>query len=390
VLHTWLDWQRSLLSSWLELGRLAGASHPLGHLLHPPRELLARTLAAGTVSERPLDQAVKRDAPFPVRAEVIRTSPFVRLVHLQRPGPQRQRFLLLAPYSGYATSVISPLATSLVAMGEVIVTEWTDARLVPLSDGAFGLAEQIAVGREAATALGAPAHLVGLSQSGPTVLALAAILAEETPALTPASLAFLGCQLDPKVAPNALQQMLAQCPRDLLVANLTTVVGSSYPGVGRRVYPSLLQLMAYSMASPQLYSDVQHGLWLELIAGQAGGVYDRQHADIHSLLDVPGELFLDMLDWVVDPSVWDGDRLVVAGRAHDLAPLRGLPALTLESRQDELVGAGQTHALNRRLRSPRVQTVTLPDGRHHDLFTGPGFLNGVAPALQRFYAGQDR
>ena len=389
MLHTWLDWQRSLLSSWLELGRLAGASHPLGHLLHPPRELLARTLAAGTVSERPLDQAVKRDAPFPVRAEVIRTSPFVRLVHLQRPGPQRQRFLLLAPYSGYATSVISPLATSLVAMGEVIVTEWTDARLVPLSDGAFGLAEQIAVGLEAATALGAPAHLVGLSQSGPTVLALAAILAEETPALTPASLAFLGCQLDPKVAPNALQQMLAQCPRDLLVANLTTTVGSGYPGVGRRVYPSLLQLMAYSMASPQLYTDVQHGLWRELAAGQSG-VYDRQHADIHSLLDVPGELFLEMLDWVLGRSVWEGDRPVLAGRAHDLAPLRALPVLTLESGQDELVGPGQTHALNHRLRSPHAQAVTLPDGRHHDLFTGPGFLDGVAPVLWRFYAGQGR
>jgi poly(3-hydroxybutyrate) depolymerase len=361
----------------------------LGHLLHPPRELLARTLAAGAVSERPLEQAVKRDAPFPVRAEVIRSSPFVRLVHLQRPGPQLQRFLLLAPYSGYATSVISPLATTLVALGEVIVTEWIDARLVPLSDGGFDLAEQIAVGLEAAAALGAPAHLVGLSQSGPPILALAAILAEETPALTPASLAFLGSQLDPRVAPNALQQMLAQCPRDLLVANLTTTVGSGYPGAGRRVYPSLLQLMAYSMASPQLYTDVQHGLWRELAAGQAG-VYDRQHADIHSLLDVPGELFLEMLDWVLGRSAWEEDRPVLAGRAHDLAPLRALPVLTLESGQDELVGPGQTHALSRRLRSSRAQAVTLPDGRHHDLFTGPGFLDGVAPVLWRFYAGQGR
>lgn len=386
MLYPWLDWQRSLLAAWLEAGRVASSATPLERLLGPPRELAARTLAAGEVSRRPLEEVVCHDAPFPVKGEAIAETPFVRLAHFHRPGRgQNRRFLLLAPHSGYATAVLSPLAVTLAALGEVIVTDWVDARLAPLAAGPFGLDSQIAVAMDAAMALGGPAHLVALSQSGPVALALAAALVAEAPELTPASLAFLGCQLDPRAAHTPLQQMLSAWPRELLAQQLTTTVGPGYPGVGRRVYPAVLQLLAYSLASPQLYAEVQHGLYCELAAGVAG-LYARQHADIHSLLDVPGELFSDMLGWILGEAGWQGDAPVIAGRPRDLSGLRPIPLLTVEGAEDELVGAGQTHALARRLRRPRAHAVTLPGGRHHDLFTGPGFLGATAPVLRRFYA----
>jgi poly(3-hydroxybutyrate) depolymerase len=181
--------------------------------------------------------------------------------------------------------------------------------------------------------------------------------------------------------------MIAHWPRDVLAAHLTTTVAPGYPGAGRRVYPALLQLLAYSAASPQLYAEVQNGLLLELAAGKVG-VFDRQHADIHSLADVPGELFLDTIDWVRQAMAWDEDIPIIGGRPRDLARLQSLPVLTLESEEDELVGQGQTHALTRRLRSPRARTWTVAGGRHHDLFTGPGFADKVFPVLRRFYAEQ--
>ena len=215
---------------------------------------------------------------------------------------------------------------------------------------------------------------------------MAALLAGRTPELAPISLAFLGCQLDPAARHTPLQRILARWPRQLLAASLTAEVGPGYPGSARRAYPSVLQLLAYGLASPRLYADVQHGLLRELSAGQAGGGYGRQHRDLHSLLDVPAELFLETLDWLLGEAPWDSDRPVVAGRAYDLAPLRRLPLLTVEAQRDELVGRGQTHALRRRLRATASRATTLPGGRHHDLFTRPGFLAGVAPVLRRFYA----
>ena len=279
--------------------------------------------------------------------------------------------------------------TTLLALGEVIVTDWIDARMAPPGEGQFGLGEQIMVGLQAAGAMGRPAHLVALSQSGPAALAAAAQLVARTPGLSPASLVFLGCQLDPQASPTPLQQLLAHWPRDVLAASLTAPVGAGYPGAGRRVYPAMFQLLAYGMASPQLYADVQQGLLGELAAGQAG-TYGRQHADLHSLLDVPAELFLAMLDWVLDPSPWAEGGPMIAGSRHDLAPLQAVPVLTLEAGRDELIGSGQTHGLTRRLSWARAMSVTVPKGRHHDLFTGPAFTAGVAPVLQHFYGELDR
>ena len=188
MLYPWLEWQRASLTAWLETARAASAASPLAQLLHPPGELLARTMAAGAISERPLEIVVRLDAPFPVRSEVIAATPFVRLVRLRRPGPQRRRFVLLAPHSGYATAVISQLVTTLAGLGRGRRHRLDRRAHGATRGGEFGLDEQIAVGLEAAGALGRPAHLVALSQSGPAALAAAALLAARSPELSPASL----------------------------------------------------------------------------------------------------------------------------------------------------------------------------------------------------------
>lgn len=389
MLYPWLEWQRVLLAAALEVTRLHAACDPLERLLHPPRELLLRTMAAAEISDRNLDEAVRVDAPFPIVAEGFAVSPFARLVHLRRPGWQRRRFLLLAPCSGYATAVISPLVAELLAGGEVVVTEWVDARLVPAVAGGFGLADQIELGHAAARLLGGPAHLLGLSQSGPAALALAGQLAAREPDLAPLSLTFLGCQLDPAQSPPLLQHLMAHVPRELLAAQLTTPVSAAYPGAGRRVYPAVLQLWAYSLVSPQLYAVVQGGLLRELAVGELGD-YERLHSDMHSLADVPAELFLDMMDWTRATEAWKGGGPVIAGSEIEVERLRDVPVLTLESEQDELVGQGQTHALAQRLRLQRAFAATLPEARHHDLFTGPGFTAFVAPLLRCFYRALER
>ena len=311
---------------------------------------MTRTLAAGAARERPIEAVVRADAPFPVQDDLVAATPFVRLVRLRGPAGSRRRFIVLAPHSGYATAVISPLATALLTLGEVLVTDWIDGRMIPASAGPFGLPEQVAVGLEAADHMGSGGHLVAISQSGPAVLAAAALLAASSAERAPASVVFLGCQLDPRVSPTPLQQTLAHWPREMLHAGLTCTVATDYPGSGRRVYPSLLQLLAYGMASPGLYAEVQQGLLRELAVGRTGE-FDRQHADIHSLLDVPAELFVHMLGWALDGSPWKRDMPVLAGTSYDISPLRAIPVLTLEAGGDELVGAGQTHALGTRLRT---------------------------------------
>lgn len=381
MFYPWLDWQRAGLEAWLATARLAATATPLAPILDPSHELLARTLAAGAVAPRPVEQAVAGDAPFPVDAEEILRTPFLRLVRLRGSATGR-RFVMVSPHSGYATAITSPLLIALLSLGELVVTDWIDARLVPLAAGPFGLANQVATAIEAAAVQDGPAHLVALSQSGPAVLAAASILATGPERLRPASLTFLGCQLAPETGRTPLQQLLAGLPHEALAQGLTAAVSVVQPGAGRRVYPALFQLLAYSMASPGLYGEIQLGLLHEIAAGRSGD-YERQHLDLHSLLDVPAELFLDMLDWAVAGRLGRSGTLTLAGQGHDLTPLRGLPVLTVEAGSDGLVGPGQTHALAELL--PGVTSTTLAGAQHHELFTGPGFAASLPDILRRFH-----
>ena len=152
----------------------------------------------------------------------------------------------------------------------------------------------------------------------------------------------------------------------------------------------MFQLLAYGMASPHLYADVQHGLLRELAVGGAGA-YDRQHVDLHSLLDVPAELFLQMLEWVLGPAPWSDGAPVLAGRSVSTwTRCAGAGADPGSRRTTSWSAAARRTASAAGCRGIQPAAVTVPGGRHHDLFTGPGFTGRVAPELRRFYAALDR
>ncbi|MFO1069500.1 MAG: hypothetical protein U1E14_13360 [Geminicoccaceae bacterium] len=371
--------------SFYELQRLA-LGPLLGALRMPPGaagwqrpfwawgEVLARSAEAGEARPVPVEAAVAHDLGGPLEAAEVASTPFVRVVRMRRPGGPSRPILLAAPHSGYAAAVMSPLAIALLGAGEVWVTDWIDARLVPAGEGRFGLAEQTALLAGLARELGGRAHLVGVSQS---VVPLMAAAIEGGAA----SLVLLGGPADPRPSPTPLQQALALLPPGALEQQSVTTVPPRYPGAGRRVFPAVLQLMTYATATPATYLDVQSGLLAELSGGKGNG-YDRQHADLHRLLDVPAELFVETLEHAVRTPLPlpDGDGL------------RGVPVLTVEAGADGLVGPGQTHAAHARLArlgARAMPTTTVPDAAHHELFTGPRLGREIGPLLRTFYAAAD-
>ena len=145
MLTTLAAWRRASLRPWLALGRNACAALEPAGLLTALADLALLDLATGEARPQDLAAAVARDAGRPLRSEVILDHPFAA-VRALRPAdaPARRRILLAAPYSGYATTVLSGLVAALVQEAEVLVTDWRDARAVPLAAGRFELADQIA------------------------------------------------------------------------------------------------------------------------------------------------------------------------------------------------------------------------------------------------------
>jgi len=205
VLTELADWQRASLRPWLTLGRV---SFPFAGPLTALADFALLNLEVGEATEHDLRAAVERDAGRPVAEELILEHPFatIRALRAEGAAPSR-RILLAAPYSGYATTVLSGLIAALLEDAVIMVTDWRDARLVPLKAGAFDLADQIRVFARLMRAQGPGLHVVALSQATvPALLAVAALAGSastrrgqgRSKSQIPATLSLLGGPIDPR------------------------------------------------------------------------------------------------------------------------------------------------------------------------------------------------
>jgi poly(3-hydroxybutyrate) depolymerase len=386
VLYTFVDWQRRLLDPWLTGLRL-GAELPLWQrVLAAQHTLLERTLSAGDGELLAIEAAVARDHPGVSSAETVDQGPFFRLVRLRgaKSGPP---IFLVAPYSGYAGAVLGELAAALLPTGEVFFLDWTDARQVPVDYGDFGLEEQLAIVLAALRMIKAPAHLIGVSQSGTVTLAAAALaMGAADGANQPRSLTLLGAPIGPSRVRSAADWLIASLEPAGIQNQLITVVPDRYPGAGRRVYPGLLQLLALFVTNPATYFETQAGLWAELV-NDSPGIYHRLHGDLHRIADVPAELFIETVDQLVRRPALSSEGLRIGWRTIPEAGLARLPILTIEAGRDELVGTGAGHAAQL-LSGPGSTALTIEEAAHYALFTGPIFASAVAPSLRRFIVEQ--
>ena len=345
---------------------------------------LVQGLRTGDLGGQPIEEAVAARLGRRLRHELVAATPFVRLLHLGA-GALGRRIVLLVPHSGYATSVLVDLVMVLLEVGEVIVTDWVDARLVPAEEGPFGLEQQHAVALAALRHAGSGADLVAVSQSGWAALAALRTVAAAAPEVTPRSVVLLGSPIDPLRRPVPLQQMVAALPEPLELSGLLTKVPATQPGAGRTVFPSLIQLAAVASSAPSTYAEVQLGTLLEHLGWLDRG-YRAQHRSLHALVDVPGELFTELV------ALHKGRDLEFGGAPWSqtgplLEALRPATRLiTVEAAADSLVGPGQTHAARALLGTPDGAELTIEGAEHQDLFVGPLFTRRVAPALRDFLA----
>jgi poly(3-hydroxybutyrate) depolymerase len=412
VLTELADWQRASLRSWLTFGRAAwqvlGPDPRLAGPLTALAELTLLNLQVGEATERDLRAAVERDVARPVAEEPVLEHPFatVRALSLRGASPSR-RILLAAPYSGYATTVLSGLIAALIEDATVIVTDWRDARLVPAAAGAFDLADQVRLLARLMRTQGPGLHVVSLSQATVPALLAAAWLSEagSGPARpdrrgrsrAPATLSLLGGPIDPRRNPTAANHLLLSTPRAALESTWLRTVDAGHSGAGRRVLPSLHHLLLFALAHPEPYLRAQLGALLELagleLADGGGFGFLRSLEDLHALIDVPGELVLQMLRDVFHvPVLFDGG-LKVGGRRLHPAAISDTALLTIEAATDALVGPGQTHAahaLSPALADARRARLTLQGAAHYDLFTGPLMIARVAPTIRSFMTAFER
>ncbi|TKC86288.1 polyhydroxyalkanoate depolymerase [Trinickia terrae] len=395
--YAWVEAQRNLLraaGAWAALGAgawgwpaLIGADW-LAPMLQPRPEVPPFGIASVTIGRRRI----------PVAERIADSTPFCALRHFARePGslpPTRRRpspdILICAPLAGHHAVMLRETVEAFLQNGDVYLTDWTDARDVPLSAGGFGLDDYVLVIERFLRRFGGKRiHVVAVCQATAPTLAALALLASEG-AMPAASLTLMGGPIDTRLNPTDLARFAQSHSVDWFRRNLIDTVPPPYAGAGRRVYPAYCQQAAIAAAYPKHQMELEADYWSSQAKADTEGVARslRQMGEYAAVLDMDEHYFLDTLQVIFQEQLLARGTWQVKGRDVRPGALSSIALCTVEGARDNVTGAQQTHAahaLCSGIAERRRLGLTIADCDHYGLFMGPTLRNQIHPAVTQFW-----
>ena len=398
--------QAALLARLRPLARAAsGLLRPLHPGRRPGTLPLAQAAAslqllegAGTTHRKPafgLGPLRHGGGLVEVREEVVDTAPFGRLLRFAKdvasPGP---RVLVVAPQSGHFATRLRGTVETLLPEHDVHVTDWTDAREIPVAAGPFGLDDMVAQVIAWLEAMGPGAHLLAVSQPAVAVLAATALMAEDGNPARPRSLTLIGGPVDARIAPTREEALARLLPLAWFAYNAVDRVPAQYPGAGRRVRPGAQQMANSVLADLNRHMAAQVDQLGNLVGGDeaAAEAHRRRYAELLAVMDVPAELYLDTVRRVFQTHELARGRMRWRGRPVRPEAIRDTALLAVEGERDGSCPPGQTRAaldLCQNLGAEKKRHHVQPGARHDDLFEGPIWTAQVYPVVREVIRSND-
>lgn len=361
-------------------------------------ELGRRTLAALEMASRAklthkrppfeIDRVMVDNREAEVTEEVALRLPFGDLLHfrkdIQSPQP---RVLIVAPLSGHFATLLRGTVRTMLQDHDVYITDWTNARDVPLSAGRFGFEDYVEYLMRFLEHLGEGAHLLAVCQPAVQALVAASVMAEDDNPYQPRSLTLMAGPIDCRINPTQVNTLATEHPIEWFRNNLISTVPFGNPGWGRRVYPGFVQLTAFMAMNPQRHIDQHRALYDHLVAGETGEAetiktfYDEYFA----VLDLAAEFYLETVQWVFQDMRLPLGQLMHRGRKVDPSAIRRTALLTVEGERDDICSVGQTaaaHDLVSKLR-PHLRSNYLQAGvGHYGVFNGKRWEKQIYPVVR--------
>jgi poly(3-hydroxybutyrate) depolymerase len=324
----------------------------------------------------------------PVSESELLTLPWAALTTFSHRGAPHRQILVVAPLSGGFPFLLRDLVIGLLRHAHrVAITDWPDARYVPLAHGRFGVSESISHVASMIRALGPDLHVVAVSQGAVTALAAVALLAAEDQALTPRSLVLLGGPIDPGANPTPLVNFVRARSLRWFEDNVIETVPAGYPGRGRRVFPRSNQLKMFQAYSWRSFHESSEFVWKLMYDDGEDPVRFPFSLLSSSLMDVTADFFLENIQHVfLEPALPNG-TLAVHGTRVDLSAIEQTALMTMEAEKDDIAAPGQTQiaqALCSSLSDRQRRHLLLPSSGHFSLFHGDAWRSRVLPAIVDF------
>lgn len=333
------------------------------------------------------------DAAGELRAvthDVVAKTPFAQLVRFRREGlPNAAKILLVAPVSGHFATLLNGTVKTLLRDHEVYLTDWLNARDIPVFHGRFGFAEYVQHLIDFLRGLGPGIHLMGVCQPTVACLAAAAVMAEDGDACQPASLILLAGPIDTRQSPTRVNQLAKEKPIDWFETRLVTTVPWPNGGAGRRVYPGVVQLLAFMNMNRERHIQAFN----QLREHRANGDDEKANAiadfyrEYFAVMDLPAEFYLETVEQVFQQHVLPKGLMELKGRRVDCAAIRKPFLLTIEGERDDICGIGQTLAaqeLCSRMPGYKKSHHLQAGVGHYGVFNGKRWDRRIYPVVREF------
>ncbi|MBK1666755.1 hypothetical protein CKO28_01690 [Rhodovibrio sodomensis] len=326
---------------------------------------------------------------------VIQQTPFARLLrfdaraHVENPV----LWFVAAPLSGHHATLLRHTVDALLDHGDVVITDWLDARTIPAEAGSFGIDDYvdhlIRFMAQAAAEGTRPLSAIAVCQPGPPMVAAMSVMARDGLPGTPSSLSIISAPMDPAAAPTQVTELAAQHSMAWFERNVIYPVPLTEPGRGRRVYPGFLQLAGFMSMNPERHMEKQQNVFFDRLAGnhdQADRVVEF-YDEYWSVLDLPAEFYLQTIDQVFQRRTLATGQATYRDTAIDPSIVQDLALQTVEAGADDVCAPGQTVAAHRILAGlpEDKRNHFVADGvGHYGGFSGTRFRKNILPRMVAF------
>ncbi len=351
-----------------------------------------------------IDRVVIGDLPVAVHRESVWSSPWVDLINFIRDpaglaaagrSVEAPKVLIVAPLSGHYATLLRGTVRAFIQDHDVYVSDWTNARQVPVLEGRFDFHDYIDHVRSMLKAIGPGCHVVAVCQPGPPVLAAAALMAEDNDPDRPASMTFMGSPIDARLAPTAVNRLAEEKPFSWFKSNMIHSVPPPYVGMGRRVFPGFMQLFSFMSMNEDSHVDAHWKYFNHLVQGD--GDEAAKHLEFYdeylSVLDLTAEFYLQTIDIVFQDYLLPKGELVHRGRPVRPELIADIGLMTVEGADDDISGVGQTqaaHGLCPLIPDEKRDLLVQPDVGHYGVFNGRRFREEIYPRVRDFVARNER
>jgi poly(3-hydroxybutyrate) depolymerase len=386
---------------WLGATALSMASYPAFQLI--PNPALNYMAAWGEVAERSYKRMVAkpdwgihsvpcedgRDHIVSIKKIVER--PFGDLIHFEVKGrePKARKILLVAPMSGHYATLLRSTVISLLPDADIYITDWHNARDIPVSEGKFDIEDYTLYVVDFMKELGPDINVIAVCQPAPLVLAATAYLAEIDPAAQPNTLTLIGGPIDPNATPTEVTDFGHSVTMGQLEEMMIQRVGASYKGIGRRVYPGLLQLTSFISMNLDRHATAFQEQILRVMNGEASDhdPHNRFYDEYLAVMDMTAEFYLTTVERIFKAGEIAANEFVVDGHKVDMGKITNVAVKTVEGENDDISAPGQCIAaldLCTGLPDEMKASHVEPGAGHYGIFAGSSWRNNIRPLVLDF------